>query len=45
MKEKEKKSCELEDQTYADGTELCRGDVCMTCEDGDWIEESRNTGC
>lgn len=45
VEEKEKKSCELEEQSFSHGTELCFGDICMTCEDGEWEEEARNTGC
>jgi hypothetical protein len=41
----EKKQCSFEDQTFTHGTELCLGDICMTCEDGEWDEEARNTGC
>jgi hypothetical protein len=45
VEEKAKRSCEFEKQAFADGTELCLGDICMTCEDGEWDEEARNTGC
>ncbi len=37
-----KQDCVYKDKTYAHGTELCLGDGCMVCNDGQLVEAETN---
>ncbi len=36
MDKYEKKSCDFAEESYLHGSQLCLGDMCMRCNDGQW---------